>query len=150
MCFVHPWRCVGGGGSSFDALVRGSVILGSHPLITHTLKDRAARAGWLCALFVWKPGAWEDDSPPLVVDHSPLGRVASSAAASCMSCIPPFFCWRTRVPTLACVMAGTCAGRWTRRSNTAAGGCGGCHGFQGDRADAMALRATKSRRLRHH
>ena len=54
-CFVHPWRCVGGGGSSFHALARGSGILGSHPLITHTL---GGWAGPLSRGTISHPWSW--------------------------------------------------------------------------------------------
>lgn len=78
-CFVHPWRL---GGS-----LSGGV--NTHP-------------------WSWRALLLGGQFPTLGRPPLPLGRVASSAAASGISRVRIF---RTRVPPLACVKAGTCAGR---------------------------------------
>ena len=78
-----------------------------------------------CFVHPWRLGGstvWGDDFPPLVVTCPPAGRTiphpwsSTTPPLGAWLCLPPphaclvspFF-WRTRVPPLACVMAGTCA-----------------------------------------
>ena len=97
--------------------------------MTHTLEERAAQAGWLCALFVRKPGAWGTVPHPWTSTTPPLGALLRLPPPTLLV-VSLILGDEGPTPRL-CYGRHLCAGRRTRQSHAAAGGCGGYRGFLG-------------------